>query len=74
MTATLEAPVAATPIMVPRVTMEPREPRPEPVGTGELGAMLNQLIQQQQFAFMGLVASSQNRRQVVRRGGQFLDQ
>ena len=36
MTATLEAPVAATPIMVPRVTMEPREPRPEPVGTGEL--------------------------------------
>jgi len=36
MTATLEAPVAVTPIMVPRPNFEPREPAPEPIGTGEL--------------------------------------
>jgi len=36
MTATLEPPVAAAPMMIPRASVAPRDPFPEPIGTGEL--------------------------------------
>ncbi len=55
MTATLEPPVAATPIMVPRVTFEPRDAEPEPIATGELA------IEVRDFSFWyGQVQALQN--------------